>query len=105
MVYYVSEYNQGEYECYLPSGQSSVVKLTIKDLPQRDNYQGYQRSDESYAVRAYVSKSELKLRYGSSDENSCTGMTNGDSMEIKWYNSRGQVSSIHIQCLHPRINI
>lgn len=49
-------------------------------------------SDDSYAVRAYVSKSELKLRHGSSDENTCTGMTNGDSMEIKWFNSRGQVS-------------
>ena len=99
MVYYANEGNQGQYECFLPNGQSSMVTLKVRDPPlqndndNNDNYDDY-TPPEDYAVRAYVSKGELRMRYGSSDENTCTGMTNGNSMEIQWYNSRGEVRRI-----------
>ena len=29
-IYYISEADDGEYECYLPDGKTSSVKLTVK---------------------------------------------------------------------------
>jgi hypothetical protein len=40
-----------------------------------------------------VEKAELQLSEGESGENSCTGITNGQSLDIEWYSPKGQLIS------------
>lgn len=44
-----------------------------------------------YAIRVNVQKSSVRFRLGDSVDQTCDVITNGDSLEIEWYNQRGQL--------------
>lgn len=95
LVYYLKVSDSGEYECYLPNGRKSKVKLNVRDPKSPDtgpSEDDYDEEEGQYAIRVYIDKSKLDLKYGQNDVQICTGMTNGKSLEIEWYNPRGQVN-------------
>ena len=57
----------------------------VQPEPELDPIEPY------YSIRAYIDKSKIELKYSENDEQTCTGMTNADKLEIEWYNPRGQV--------------
>ena len=46
---------------------------------------------DKYAVRASVENPSVKFKSGGSVEQTCSALTNGNSLEIEWYNPRGQL--------------
>ena len=46
---------------------------------------------DKYAVRASVNNPSAKFKSGGSIEQTCNALTNGNSLEIEWYNPRGQL--------------
>lgn len=47
--------------------------------------------EDKYAIRAYVEQPVIRFKNGQNVEQICTGMTNGNNLEIEWYNQRQQV--------------
>ena len=45
---------------------------------------------DNYAVRANIERTSVNFRTGELIEQECTGQTNGESLEIEWYDQRGR---------------
>ena len=52
---------------------------------------GGQEGGYKYAVRGSVENPSLKFKSGQSVEQTCSGLTNGDSLSIEWYGPNGRV--------------
>ncbi len=48
-------------------------------------------SDE-FAIRTHIEQITIHFRHGQMVEQQCTGLTNGESIDLEWYDLRGQVS-------------
>lgn len=92
-IYYLETKDSGEYECYLPNGVASRIKLNVRDPRySTETDLDYQNDDDLYSVRVYIDKSRLELKYGANDVITCEAITNGNNLEIQWYNPKGQVN-------------
>lgn len=94
-IYYSKKEDSGEYECYLPDGRRSVVRLEVIDPNDQSisgGDSGSQGGGYKYAVRGSVENPSLKFKNGDSVEQTCSGLTNGDSLSIEWYGPNGRVS-------------
>jgi hypothetical protein len=81
--------DSGTYECFLPTGQSDRVSLLVSDPNSRQNAQQENQPATQYAIRSYIDRANI---YNAEDTETqtCTGMTNGNSLDIEWYNPRGE---------------
>ena len=93
-IYYLKREDAGEYECFLPDGRRSVVRLIVVDPNEQNSQTGNQGDAYRYAIRGSVENQALTFRDGDSVEQTCTGLTNGDALSIEWYGPNGRVSVI-----------
>jgi hypothetical protein len=94
-IYYLKKEDAGEYECYLPDGRRSVVRLEVIDPNDQSGSgsgSGGQEGGYKYAVRGSVENPSIRFRDGDSIEQTCSGLTNGDTLSIEWYGPNGRVS-------------
>ena len=89
-IYYLKREDAGEYECYLPDGRRSTVRLVVKDSNDQSGQNG--QSGGEYAIRGSVESQLLKFKDGESVEQTCSGLTNGDSLNIEWFGPNNRVS-------------
>jgi hypothetical protein len=89
-IYYLKVEDSGQYECYLPDGRTARVRLTVTAQGAQPTQAPYQPEGE-FAIRVYLERDNIQLRPSQSEEQVCTAMTNGYSLEIEWYNPRGEV--------------
>ena len=82
-IYYLTRNDQGSYECSLPDGRRAQVTLRVFDPDYKLPGQ--------YAIRASINKPNLIFKPGSSVEQECRSITNGNSLEIEWYDNRGRL--------------
>ena len=72
--------DSGEYECYLPNGESTQMILTVTN----PNYITPQ-------VRAYVHREALTGLKDKVTQQVCTAVTNIEQLDIIWVNSKKKV--------------
>ncbi len=86
-LYYLRLADSGEYECYTDSGKvGDRVRLIVRD-PAATNRPNVA---QAYQIRTYVEKSNIDFRTGESHTQMCEGMTNGDELEVRWFNKFGK---------------
>lgn len=96
-IYYLKMDDSGEYECQSADGRRDKVYLRVYDgdrppaPEERPTDPSTDPSGYKYAVRAYVQETTIRFRNGQTVEQECNAMTNGNNMEIEWYNQRQQV--------------
>jgi len=84
-MYYVTLADSGDYECYTDSGKvGNRVRLIVRDPSATV------RPSVAYQIRSYVEKSNIDFRTGESHSQTCEGRTNGNELEVKWYNPLGE---------------
>ena len=91
----------GEYECYLPDGRRSVVKLNVVDPNEPSGGDGQPNDGQDgnsykYAIRASVENPSIRFTIGTPVEQTCTGLTNGDSLRIEWFGPNNRVKYLPI---------
>ncbi|CAF0767900.1 unnamed protein product [Brachionus calyciflorus] len=98
LLYYLRIEDSGLYECELPDGRRSQVRLRVTsqdNQPQQTTTQVVPTTrpdydEQIYAIRAYVRDQTIEYKSGDNVEQECDAMTNGNSLEIKWFDPRKQ---------------
>ena len=76
----------------MPNGIASRIRLNVRDPRYSSSDVDYENNeDDLYSVRVYIDKTRVELKYGGNDVITCEAITNGNNLEIQWFNPKGQV--------------